>query len=514
MLTGRRPPALARGILSDVGLTLITGPGWATRRLDMRAGRFPLSVEGHLLRMTAGLVPGVTTVTTIARSYTLHTLVGIAAEERGLDWPSTLEVLRRAEVVAAAATLRHADPRNPTHPHGGDQISLALAAGEIDVEALSAPGNYTKRPDGFLGAYIGSEIELGLVSSTTLEVGPRADRDRIRSGFEGLLDAADRATVTVGDLDDLAHVSLDATAASPDGEHLAELFCGSGIDEPRPGDRTRQATIRMLVRSLELTGGIAPESAVRSSVVYGAALRTDPVLSGIEETEAWRGVLLRHQSVNAWRRFWAWLVDQIGAGLADVDGHTTPGQLADRAVDAVDADGTVSDWLSLLPAVTDAAGDPADAESTVNRQDRGDLETSLAIIALGARRVETLEGRTRLAFLGPKPAVLDPQWMAGRLDSSNGQPMRDFVNDLTFDVLDRARRVAQRKARMQRDGTYRLPSRVHEHGGALWKTSNEGRGTVGLRLNELARNLTAVGVLERNDDDATSVTRRGQQLLA
>lgn len=480
----------------------------------MRAGRFPLSVEGHLLRMTASLVPGVTTVTTLARSYTLHTLVGIAAEERDLDWSSTLELLRRAEVVAAAATLRHTNPEHPTHPHGGDQISVALEAGEVDVDELSTPGRYTKRSDGFLGPYIGSEIELGLMSSTRLEVGPRADRDRIKSGFEGLLDTAGQETVTLEDLDNLAHVSLDATASSPDGEHLAELFCSFGIDDLRPGDLTRQSTIRMLVRSLDLTGGIAPESAVRSSVAYGPGLRNDPVLSGLDETEAWRGVLLRHQSVNAWRRLWAWLVDQIGAGLTDVDGHTTPAQLAEQAIEAVDAEGTVADWLSLLPAVTDPAGDPADAESTVARQDRGDFETSLAIVALGAQRVETLEGRTRVAFLGPKPAVLDPQWMAGRLDSSTGQPMRDFVNDLTFDVLDRARRVAQRKARMQRDGTYRLPSRVHEHAGALWRTSREGRGTVGLRINELARNLTAVGVLERDDDGATGISERGRQLLA
>lgn len=494
--------------------TLITGPGWATRRLDMRAGRFPLSVEGHLLRMTAALVPGVTTVTTLARSYTLHTLVGIAAEERDLDWSSTLKLLRRAEVVAAAATLRHTDPEHPTHPHGGDQISVALEAGGVDVDELSTPGRYAKRSDGFLGPYIGSEIELGLVSSTRLEVGPRVDRSRIKAGFEGLLDAAGQDTITPEDLDDLAHLSLDATASSADGEHLAELFCSYGIEDPRPGDLTRRATIRMLVRSLDLTGGLAAESAVRSSLAYGAALRTDPILSGLDEAEAWRGVLLRHQSVNAWRRLWAWLVDRIGADLTDVDGHTTPAELAARAVEAVSADGTVADWLSLLPAATDAAGDPVDAESTVQQEGRGDFETTLAIVALGAQRVATLEGRTRVAFLGPKPAVLDPTWMAGRLESSAGQSMRDFVNDLTFDVLNRAQRVAQRKARLQHDGTYRLPSRVHEHAGALWRTSKEGRGTVGLRLNELARNLTAVGVLERHDDGTTNLTERGQKLLA
>ena len=56
------------------------GPGWAPHSVDVQGGRFPLSVEAHLLNMTASLVPGATTVTTSARYYTLHGAVALEAE--------------------------------------------------------------------------------------------------------------------------------------------------------------------------------------------------------------------------------------------------------------------------------------------------------------------------------------------------------------------------------------------------------------------------------------------------
>lgn len=37
---------------------LIEGPGWAVPELVVRAGRYPLSVESHLINMTVRLLLG------------------------------------------------------------------------------------------------------------------------------------------------------------------------------------------------------------------------------------------------------------------------------------------------------------------------------------------------------------------------------------------------------------------------------------------------------------------------
>lgn len=59
------------------------------------------------MNMTARLVPGATTVTTGARYYSLHGYVAHEAEHRGLDAAAALELLRRCEVVVAAASETH-----------------------------------------------------------------------------------------------------------------------------------------------------------------------------------------------------------------------------------------------------------------------------------------------------------------------------------------------------------------------------------------------------------------------
>lgn len=96
---------------------VVLGPAWSSHDLEIRAGRFPLSVEGHLMNMTARLVPGATTVTTGARYYTLHGFVARTAAERGLDDEETLGLLRRCEVVVAAASELHPAPDLPSS-HG------------------------------------------------------------------------------------------------------------------------------------------------------------------------------------------------------------------------------------------------------------------------------------------------------------------------------------------------------------------------------------------------------------
>jgi hypothetical protein len=106
--------------------------------------------------------------------------------------------------------------------------------------------------------------------------------------------------------------------------------------------------------------------------------------------------------------------------------------------------------------------------------------------------------------------VLDPVWVQQRF-SSQALRMSDFLNGFVHDVLDRSRRIAMRRSRMQR-GIYVVPGRVHEHAGRLWRTSREGRSPVGLRLSQLERNLAAVGVVERSET-GPSFTAFGETLL-
>jgi hypothetical protein len=64
----------------------VAGPAWSSTESGTYPGRFPLSVERHVMGMADRLVPGVTTVTLNARYYCLHGLV--AAEAKAGDWTS------------------------------------------------------------------------------------------------------------------------------------------------------------------------------------------------------------------------------------------------------------------------------------------------------------------------------------------------------------------------------------------------------------------------------------------
>jgi hypothetical protein len=495
-----------------VAAALVEGPFWAPHRIDLRAGRFPLGVEAHLMQMTAHLVPGITTVTINARYYALHGYIATVADEQGLDWAATSELLRRCEVVIAASTIAHPSSTSPYTAHGSDYIEPLLTAGEIDMRKISARGAYSQNESGFLNPYLGGELEMGILADSSLTPGARIARDALSEGFDGLLDLARRDHLTLDDVRDAgADLSIHRAATSADGRWLARIFCGVGLDDVHATDTTRRNTIRLLARALELAPSSSAEDSFYSAIGYGPLVRTDPILSEIDEVHPWRGTLLRRHSVNAWRELWAWLVDQIGLGLDAVDGHTAASELADAAAASCPT-GTVRSYLTELPSPTDAAGDPVAAEDVIVGQGRSDFDQSLAILAIGGRRTESLDGAARVAFVGTQRTILDPIWVRNRLDEAVDQPLSDFVRDLTFDVLDRAQRIAARRARVAKDGTYVRPGRVHEHAGKLWKTSNEGRGSVGLRLTQLARNLSAVNVLE-STNDSIRLTDFGRELL-
>lgn len=486
-------------------LPLSEGPGWAPHSLDVQGGRYPLAVEAHLLNMTASLVPGATTVTTSARYFTLHGAVALEAERRSLEATQRLELLRRCEVVMAAASIVHPAPEAGT-VHGYDRLMRLAPRGTFDVDRLATPKQgYADPVAGFLGPYNGSELTLGILAEGTLAPGRRLDSRVLASGFEGLFDLARQRTVTAEELRSVPGLSIGAVGESDDGAWLARQMCAVDLPEATTADTTRAGTVRLMAHVARIAPSRSIVTSFRQAIAYGPVLRNDAVVRCVPEAEPWRGVLLRHDSVGAWRQLWAWLVDTI-------DGPTRRTELVDKLADALPGE-TLGEFERGLPPTIDAARNPLDAESAVRGEPWPIPRVALALVVLGARRADELDGTSRSAFVGNerRVAVLSPLWMAQWVDNRRRVHLRDVAAELTGVLLDRAQRIAMGKMRMRGDRMW-LPSVVGERGEFLYTVGREGRGNVGLRLEQLAGLLRGLGVLTATEDGWT-LGPRGQQFL-
>lgn len=480
------------------------GPGWARNGLEIRAGRFPLSVEAHLLNMTAKLVPGATTVTINARYYALHGLVALEADQRGLGLAEAYDLLRRCEVVVAGASIAHPDDVAGT-PHGYDAIKPSYDQdGFLNVAKLATPGGYSKPKTGFLNPYLGSELTLKILGDTALAPGSRLDEPALRLGFDGLFDLASEDQVLMDDLAGYPHLAIGAANNDHDGRWLKRVLCSVGVSDPVKIDDTRRGTVRLLCRAAQAENPTKLVDAFRDLVVFGD-LSKDPVVASVPETQAWRGALFRHDSVGAWRLLWAWMVEQIQV-------VTPPSELQEMLAAALPT-GTLSEFLDDLPATMDGA-QPLDAEGQIRSLHLSVPNECLALLALGAKRSGELEGTARAALVGDqrRALVLSPVWFASWLDDRRKCSMADVAAELVTVLLDRSRRIAMGKLRPRSDGTVWLPTRVQEHAGLLVAVGHEGSGNVGLRLAQLAGILEVLGVLERTDGH-WGATSEGVDLL-
>jgi hypothetical protein len=481
------------------------GPDWAPHTLDVKGGRFPLSVEAHLMNMTAQLVPGATTVTTSARYYTLHGAVAVEAERRSLALPERLDLLRRCEVIMAVASIVHQAPGAGT-VHGLEAIVARSDGTVFDLDKLATPVvGYSDSSAGFLGQYLGSEQVLGILSDGNLVPGAHIDEKALETGFDGLFELAHRDVVTAQELQGYRHLSIGAVASSADGDWLARQLCAVDLPDLLPSDRSRSGTIRLLAYAATNAPTNDLAASFRRLVAYGPHLRADPIVSTIPESEPWRGTLFRHDSVGAWRRLWAWLTDSIG-------GLSTRSELIAMFADALPAM-SLGSFENELPPTVDVHGDPADAESIV-RSDKHTLPAeSLALILLGCRRSAELTGPSRSALVGNerKVVVLSPLWVESWVATRRPLQLKDVAAELTDVLLDRAQRIALSKMRM-RNGRMWLPSVVGERGGHLYTVGREGRGNVGLRLDQLANILRGLGVLGETEG-TWHIGTRGEELL-
>lgn len=496
----------------------VTGPFWGGTHAR-HAGRYPLSVERHAISQVARLLPGVTTVTPHARYYTLHAVVADETQRQGLVAAEAQSLLRRAEVVLAGITLTHGSHPGMPAPHGGDAIRAAMTTGSLGVAALSQPGRYVQAQWGFLGPYLGSEGLLGLTHRTGSTIAPGSDIDlsAAHTAMAPVLALAREDVVSLESLASHPECCLCGCADAADGELLRHLLVPAQSDPQSNGGR-RAATIRLLLRLMqqhELRSITREGSPI---LAYDPAFRDDPIAARLDITDAWRGLVLRNQSVTAWRDLWAELVNSIG-------GLTSISDLADTLADALPA-GSVRSYLDALPAVGD--GDsllPAEVDPTL--LDRGVLDRCLALLLIGGTRVGSLSARVAAYFEDPSELVqeLSPTWVSGRINDWANRPTRDFARWLVEVLVARSQRIALLKATFSpKRGTFQVPTRVFVRDGFVFRDSREGGGGVSLRWDQLTTVLAGAGLChlhQLNDGTAhqpdASVwrpTARGEALLA
>ena len=450
------------------------------------------------------LLPGVTTVTLNARYYSLHGLVAMEARKQNMDLPAARDLLRRVEVTVGAVSARHLHVAPEMHaalsrPHGYDIISPRVHEGSVDIGALAAPKKYAQPAWGFWGAYRGSESVLRIVTQANdISPGEKLDVKAVSEGLADVITLAAQDTLGTNLLDSHDHLCICRSADSADGAWLANLFAAPGADQPVTRAGVRRQTLRMIARSVQLTSVQRVTRDLCPFLTYATEATEDAVLSSMDITAEWRGLILRNISVSAWRELWAWVVNGI-------DGLTNRSALADHFADALPP-GTVSAFRAQLPATLTAAGHPAPAEI-----DEGLLKTDypqyyLSALVLGAQRCHELAGHELHGFQGHDPEdifeELTPAWMANQLDAWNDRSVRDFARWLADVMLNRSQRLALRKAKLDlKKGIFKIPTRVYLRDEFVFRDSDETGGDASLRWDQLAGILAGTGLLAREQGD-------------
>ena len=489
--------------------TVVRGPAWSRQGLDVARGRYPLRVERHLGRLVDGLLPGVITTTGHARSFALHALVWAEAAERGLDQASALELLRRCEVVLAGVTLQHESHLSwISGPHGGDAVRKGIEqSGELEVATLAV--SYTPNRSGFGGVYLGSELRLGLAKNgTPPKSGPRTDLIVLRKALGGIIELAAVDTIARSTLAAAPHLCACAAPAHDDGPWLRQLFVKpEPLEEFEEADRARRETAQLLARVLIDGTSAPPQDAFRQALAFGDFIASDSVASALPIAQAWRGAILRNYSVGAWRRIWSWLVDLLGE-------PATLTALADELASSL-PNISVAEMVSELPTRIQGV-ELLPAEETLRASHPSPHPfTELQLLALGALRLDDLEGRALAAFAGREDDDdLGPLWFRAQLDARQGDPLQDFGRWLVELMVLRAQRVALTKMDFNRaTGRFWIPSRIRERAGLISRLSREGWADVGLRIDTFSSVLAGCGVIARADDGIWHVTEEGEALL-
>ncbi len=497
----------------------VEGPAWCAPGLTTRSGVYPLAVEQPVMSMVSLLVPGVTTLTTIARYFSLYWALADFADSHDYDVTACRALIRNAEVALAWASASDPETGDLTggrNMHGADTVHRLLRQGRDNKLADVGAGSYSTRPWGYWSQYRGSSLLLKIATAdrNAIRRGPRLCPDPILQMFEPLLQFCAHRTPAAEDVPKFAHLTtINHNAA--DVTPLGELLTASRQGSHRPDDwlstdQMRRSTLRILARSAQLCP--SPRGwrfTLADAVAYGDHVDSDPVL--IEErrqSQAWRGLLLRHHSVGAWRVLWSALVDEVLGAHEPMSRE----ELHDW-IRANVGSTTVSAFVSDLPPVN-VGGQPAAAEDQV-LANHAPVEASIAILLLGAQRVDHLDGEVLDAFSGGsarRRLFLDPYWVAGQYSDYKSRTLGDFSCALVDDMLAQSHRVALRKMRVESNGQMVLPTKLHEREGSWFADSAEGSGNIGIRAHELGQICTQLGIF-RQIDALPEVTEAGRELL-
>ncbi|WP_393097042.1 hypothetical protein [Streptomyces sp. LN325] len=504
----------------------IHGPAWALEGLGVRSGRYPLAVEGPVMRAVDRLVPGVSTVTRYIRYHSMYAAIAAHAGQNAWDIAACRQSVRRSEVLLAA--LQHHAGPDPAWPaHGVDrmrrfcvaELELARAA---DEEHLSQ--SYSPRRWGFWDQYGGPAMLLGTVDvrDGALRPGRHVCPPAVKDLFAPLLSLAARDVVSFTDLETAGQAALGVPCPA-EREWLTDVLTATRDavthvpEDWEASDRTRRATLRVLGRAIDLHGheGDGYQETLRSAVAFGEEATTDPVLAAIPETAGWRGVLLRHYSVGAWRRLWAALVAGVGSkdGEADRSAEDLRDWLAQQAPDA-----DVRQVLDGLPPLKSSAGQLLPAERQLLAQGTDAPMTDVLLLMVGALRSREghLPGDVRAVFLGRQrhwAEFLDPTWVDGLINDYVDRPARDLAARLVDDMLAQSRRIALAKLRTDpATGGLKIFSRLHLRNERYFKTGDEGDSDIGTRIPQLGFLAEQLGLFAAVDNCRT-VTAEGRRIL-
>ncbi|MEV6579162.1 hypothetical protein AB0M92_13530 [Streptomyces sp. NPDC051582] len=504
----------------------VLGPAWALKGLGVRSGRYPLAVEGPVMRAVDRLVPGVSTMTRYIRYHSMYAAIAAHAERERWDAATCLRSVRRSEVLLAALQCHEQTP--PAWPaHGVDRVRRFCAAGlelarAADEEQPSR--SYSPRRWGFWDQYGGPATVLGTVDveGGALRPGRHVCPPAVQELFAPLLSLAAADAVSFTDLETAGRAALGVPCPAEQ-DWLTQVLTATragGTHAPgewEASDRTRRATLRILGRAIDLHGheGDGYQETLRSAVAFGEEATTDPVLAAIPETAGWRGVLLRHYCVGAWRRLWAALVAGVGSkdGEADRSAEELRDWLAQQAPDT-----SVRRVLDGLPPLKSATGRLLPAERELLAQGGDAPMTNVLLLLAGALRSREghLPDDVRAVFLGRQrrwAEFLDPTWVDGLISDHLDRPARDLAARLVDDMLAQSRRVALAKLRTDpATGGLKIFSRLHLRNERYFKTGDEGDSEIGTRIPQLGSLAAQLGLFAVSDD-GLAVTAEGRHVL-
>lgn len=514
-----------RTLNEQAGSVEVEGPGWSAPGVTDRTSRYPLAVETPVLRMVNVLVPGISTLSSSTRHFALYWALAALCGQEGYDASASKTMVNRAEAALAWASLLNratGELTGPANMHGASTVRRLLASAESRPEPLSelVASSYSGREWGYWAQYKGPALTLGIVTSdkNALRPGARPCPPELRDMFDPLFAIITQRPVCAADLPNLSPLVSDAPT-TPDIEPVRGLMTatdGTGRHNPTSwtgDDQTRRSTLRILARAVQLQPNDNTWRARCSgAIASGAHLDTDPVFQHEgARAHAWRGLLLRHRFVGAWRLLRASLVDQVLRAGEPLDRT----QLRDWIRNQTSAE-ALADFVDALPATTGKHGHPLPAEDVVEQGDRGRIDAALAVLLLGSKRITELVGETLAAYRGgaktPPHAYLDPTWVGERARELHDRRLGDFACALVDDMLDQSHRIALRKLVVKPDGRVDMPSKLYEREGRYFAEGAEGADNIGYREDTLEDIATQLGLFTKHDE-GLRVSDIGKQLL-